>query len=387
MAGDTAYDWLSFSLAAMSSSSARARTAPSESNRDECERHDGRGRDRDTRGREKEKSMSKASPSSKRTWQRALLTVLFLCGPIGTVVSFWLLPKEDGEGLSRRAAMGGSAPEHAANIEPRVSLGPVPEPAVEDLGDLGLSFVEYMSPPGHRAQAAQTSMSGEFYNFLREDLEYYWQDGSQRGVLSGYVKALGRSSTNSHQGHQFVFLVSRTKRRVGHATMRRNESIYVIEPDAADDETRASRDYRDVVERRHRLAEYYAAHGTHWLSVLGRPAPSLHMWPADAIGQVHTVESSHGFWRSDDGPSGEAAHLRLTVLSKAPDGPRVLYIPDLLSEHECEVRAAGRTPARETGRWAWLPCHELATGTHGRECGGDRSAGHRHRCPPPLPTA
>ena len=85
-----------------SSSTPRVRPAISESDRDEIEakpksaprrerprdeqaRHE---RDRDSRGRDK----AKPTASSSKCWQRGLLAVLFLCGPVGTVISFLLLP-------------------------------------------------------------------------------------------------------------------------------------------------------------------------------------------------------------------------------------------------------------------------------------------------------
>jgi hypothetical protein len=34
---------------------------------------------------------------------------------------------------------------------------------------------------------------------------------------------------------------------------------------------------------------YFGRHGP-------RPPPSLHMWPASEVGQVHKVNSSHGYW-------------------------------------------------------------------------------------------
>ena len=38
-----------------------------------------------------------------------------------------------------------------------------------------------------------------------------------------------------------------------------------------------------------RYQDYYKAHGKPWLSLLNRPKPVLGMWPAEAVGQRHTV--------------------------------------------------------------------------------------------------
>jgi hypothetical protein len=35
--------------------------------------------------------------------------------------------------------------------------------------------------------------------------------------------------------------------------------------------------------------EYYAATGAPWLSLINRPKPTLNMWPAEGLGQTHTV--------------------------------------------------------------------------------------------------
>ena len=63
----------------------------------------------------KERSAKKSSKGTAlKNWQRVMLAVLFLCGPIGTAVSFYLLPKEsdsaDTPGLIRggAGAAGGS---------------------------------------------------------------------------------------------------------------------------------------------------------------------------------------------------------------------------------------------------------------------------------------
>ena len=48
------------------------------------------------------------------------------------------------------------------------------------------------------------------------------------------------------------------------------------------------------------MADYLNRTGLHWRSFYGRNGPRappiLHMWPAETVGQVHTVNSSHGKW-------------------------------------------------------------------------------------------
>lgn len=48
------------------------------------------------------------------------------------------------------------------------------------------------------------------------------------------------------------------------------------------------------------MKEYYDRTGLHWRHYFGpdgpRPAPTLFMWPASAVGDIYTVESEHGYW-------------------------------------------------------------------------------------------
>lgn len=48
------------------------------------------------------------------------------------------------------------------------------------------------------------------------------------------------------------------------------------------------------------MREYYAQHGVQWRHYFGpagpRQPPSLYMWPADRVGDVHTVTSYEGQW-------------------------------------------------------------------------------------------
>ena len=96
------------------------RPAPSESDRDEIEQKKPSRRERplrdaelaqrsgDSRGRDK--GAKAAGTGGGSCWQRGLLLVLFVCGPVGTVISFLLLPGESAEPHSHHSPMGtGSA--------------------------------------------------------------------------------------------------------------------------------------------------------------------------------------------------------------------------------------------------------------------------------------
>lgn len=101
------------------------------------------------------------------------------------------------------------------------------------------------------------------------------------------------------------------------------------------------------------LAGYYKQHGTHWYQYYGpqlvgagrgsrgavgpRPAPALFMWPANLVGEVHSVTSGEGYWTCDGAvrecQSGDPVALQLEVLSTKP---KVYIIEDFLSSYECE---------------------------------------------------
>jgi len=101
------------------------------------------------------------------------------------------------------------------------------------------------------------------------------------------------------------------------------------------------------------MNQYYAHYGQPWLAKYGRPTPVLNMWPANYLGQVHTIETPHLHWTcdgeaSDCQPSSSSSdedqqqqqrilQLNLTVASHAGSGgPRVFVIENLLSEAECD---------------------------------------------------
>ena len=79
--------------------------------------------------------------------------------------------------------------------------------------------------------------------------------------------------------------------------------------------------------------EYHTRTGRPWLAHYDRETgprgpPEHFMWPADRVGQVHRFKAGAG----DD--EEEEKELELVVLSTAP---RVLIVPNLLSDEECDM--------------------------------------------------
>jgi hypothetical protein len=200
---------------------------------------------------------------------------------------------------------------------------------------LKVDVMEYMHA---RAGAGDGSsaMSAMFVNFRRQTLERRWVDGSKEGVYTGNCPGLGQCSTNSYIGHRFTFVDPVTKAHVMTHTMRPEATIYIVPPAEDDAETLASDAYAEALAEARWREEYHAHHGTSWLSAHPRPPPEANMWPAERLGQVHTVTSPHGFWRADGSQGGGGVAVNLTVISRGPDGPRAFLINDLLSEAECE---------------------------------------------------
>ena len=225
------------------------------------------------------------------------------------------------------------------NFQANLTVGGLPDPPTS-LESLGLDFVQRMQPHGGDASAG--AMSAIFFNFRRGALDKYWQDGTDPGMFAGGIESMGSTASSTYVGHTFAFVDRETRQRIGTITMRADTTHYMLEPEEGDDETRASAAYLKVVQRQRQRREYFAREGTHWLSADERPKPRLNIWPAEAIGQTHTVVSRHGYWSAPAAvdasavESGRPVELNLTVLSKPPEGPRLFLIRDLLSEYECD---------------------------------------------------
>jgi len=89
------------------------------------------------------------------------------------------------------------------------------------------------------------------------------------------------------------------------------------------------------------MAEYFNRTGIQWRHYFGpdgpRPPPTHFMWPAKAVGDVHRIYSSQGYWHCSEArekcQSTESVKLELEVLSLKP---RVFVIENFISEHEAD---------------------------------------------------
>eukprot|EP00613_Pedinella_sp_CCMP2098_P015363 CAMPEP_0171747796 /NCGR_PEP_ID=MMETSP0991-20121206/39687_1 /TAXON_ID=483369 /ORGANISM="non described non described, Strain CCMP2098" /LENGTH=412 /DNA_ID=CAMNT_0012347963 /DNA_START=304 /DNA_END=1542 /DNA_ORIENTATION=- len=196
------------------------------------------------------------------------------------------------------------------------------------------------------------------------------------------------STTNSYPGHSFCFTEVSVASKgctspalLGRLTVNAQDYTYVFEDGSASEAHKTL-----WAEEKAFDDDYFAKNGRHWVSFWPRLPPALYMWPAETLGQVHSVTTKFGFfdcwplsstavsgWKAawlgdgmgarsandtvrdggqavldqchaaqreggaDDGGGEEktAANLTLTleVLSAVP-GPRVFLLKDLFSAQE-----------------------------------------------------
>jgi len=143
------------------------------------------------------------------------------------------------------------------------TVGALPEPPTP-LESLGFDFVQHMLLGG--GDASGGAMSAIFHNFRRGTLDKYWQDGTEPGQFAGSISPWGNTATSTYAGHAFAIVDRATQQRITLITMRSDTTLYIIEPEAHDSETKTSSAYLNVLAQQQRQRDYYAQRGTHWLS-------------------------------------------------------------------------------------------------------------------------
>lgn len=241
-------------------------------------------------------------------------------------------------------------------LAPPLSKGEV-EPTLEQLHAQGiLTYASYMR---RDKKSSGTGVAVKVVNFRRRAFKKMWDDGTGgEGVYNGEISAgFGdRSTLTTYAGHTFNFIDVKTGKLYRRITMQDDVHYIVFEPDEDDHAARASHKYRAVKQEQRFLHQYYDHYGYPWLASYGRPTPVLNMWPADYLGQKHTVKTQHGHWTCDEPHNKSKCYddtplkLDLLVASHAGlNGPRVLVIPDLMSEAECDhVLRLGKQQVKES---------------------------------------
>jgi len=188
--------------------------------------------------------------------------------------------------------------------------------------------------------------------------DYYYDDGrggSFQGTLNGWGK---ETTTNSYAGHVFFFTEKGDKsKEIARFTIKEDQFLYVVS-----DESRTPPPELNIQLEKERKfnEEYLKRTGNIWRHYYGpngpRSPPVLYMWPANEIGQLHTVKSYNGKWSCGDADkcrSKEVIEMQLEVVSLKP---KVFIIPDFLSDYEADEimkiakpRMAGSTVGNRDG--------------------------------------
>ena len=144
-----------------------------------------------------------------------------------------------------------------------------------------------------------TAMSVKFKN-LSPGCDYYYDDGGD-GIYQGRLALGGESTTNTYEGHVFYFTRLGNKDAVlARFKMHTDQVTYVI----TDPTSVPPRHLQEQADKERMFAKAYRERtGIHWRHYFGadgpRPPPTLHMWGAKSIGQVHSVQSTSGHWMNN----------------------------------------------------------------------------------------
>mmetsp|Transcript_18595 Transcript_18595/g.25684 ORF Transcript_18595/g.25684 Transcript_18595/m.25684 type:complete len:532 (+) Transcript_18595:25-1620(+) len=183
-----------------------------------------------------------------------------------------------------------------------------------------------------------TAMSAKFRCFVPSKV-HIWYDNGQDGSFQGFL-TLGKEYTiNTYEGHVFYFTEGDDKtKEYARFVMNKDQVTYlVMDPERPPPNSYLVQQAKEDAF----MAEYLNRTGIRWRHYFGpdgpRPPPSLHMWPANNIGEVHKVVSHEGKWicngTSEECQSKDPVPINLEVVSLQP---RVFIIPNFLSDFEVE---------------------------------------------------
>lgn len=218
-----------------------------------------------------------------------------------------------------------------------------------------------------------TSMNAKF-RILVPSCDYYYVGGDEWSY-QGSLKMGKETTTNTYEGHVFVFTEPGDKERVlARFVMHKDQVVYTV----TNPKYKIPQHMLELEDKeQHFLQSYFNRTGIHWRGYFGpdgpRPPPTLFMWPADEVGQVHHVISSNGRWNCEglrsECQSPESVNLEIEVVSLAP---RAFIIENVLTDFEVSeiIRLAapklhgsfvgnydeggGRTSETRTSRNSWL---------------------------------
>lgn len=184
-----------------------------------------------------------------------------------------------------------------------------------------------------------TAVSARFRSMSSRVLDLWFDDG-QGGLAQGTLRMGVDTTSTSYEGHVYFYTLHGGDKSnvLGRHVINKDQTLYLLE----DKDYPASKEILDHTAREvEYMAEYLNRTGIQWRSYYGpngpRPPPVLFMWPADQIGQVHQVTTTHGKWTCNGPPSQCQAPGNLTLeLEVISTHPRAYVISNFLSDFETD---------------------------------------------------
>lgn len=245
-----------------------------------------------------------------------------------------------------------NAPESFGGPEPSERSGPGRVTYV----DFGVRTEERIPEGVSNRVPMISAMPARFRSLYPHDLDM-WYDNGADGVWTGRIRFGKETATTTYDGHEFYFTLhdestGRTGKKgkeVMRYKMSRTQSFYILEDRDMNHPKAPTAEQQKVIDETYKevayMEAYYERTGELYYASCRdadgkfrpRPRPIHYMWPADHIGQVHSVQTVEGYVRCS-GPAARCQDatgpkLELEVLSNKP---RAFVIKDFLSDFEAQ---------------------------------------------------
>lgn len=162
----------------------------------------------------------------------------------------------------------------------------------------------YNATPGGSVTPKETTFNGQFAKFInlsQNRIHVYWEvsKGGERSYISD-ISPFSSGGTASYPSHRFVVVDPTTNKDLITWVVVKGNSLYSYDPFGGSIEE-ASKSFNAAELELYKLQlrnlafneQYQQFTGRQWLALYGRKhAPRYPMWPADFMGQMHTVTTS-----------------------------------------------------------------------------------------------
>jgi len=127
-----------------------------------------------------------------------------------------------------------------------------------------------------------------------EGYQMYWYNHNNGdSVYNGPMKPKHVKSTNSYIGHTFYFTKMNSKEEIYRFSVQPNVNMYLI---PFDSQTGDLQLYLKLKEEFDFNSQYLLQTGRPCVSNYPRSPPILPIWPAQYVGQIHSIKSNSYFW-------------------------------------------------------------------------------------------